>query len=298
MADHVVPTPLEVFGSYVAYPLAKQSTRVDDTLVVDLAAALNGNDPPGGKRQSISRGDERSRSTEVLERLPLASAKSERLITLPTRGVFAEGKFGHCNVSEEIDNTRFLEMGGASIPMRRRASIPSPLYSRNPNRSPRPQRPSRNRSSISSIQRPRPIRPASRRPPLLGTPNIFRDMSGRQEVADLLKKLSDNTIAIAEAANRRGRSRANTAAIWKGIGAVRRTPTPAPQQPAPPPTKQQQQRAELENDEKILEAADKHLPPEPKKQVKNVVVKKWTQPKKAWTVSLSSEWPAKPSSSR
>ena len=37
---------------------------------------------------------------------------------------------------------------------------------------------------------------------LLGTPNIFRDMSGRQEVADLLKKLSDNTIAIAEAANR------------------------------------------------------------------------------------------------
>lgn len=37
---------------------------------------------------------------------------------------------------------------------------------------------------------------------LLGTPNIFRDMSGRQEVADLLKKLSDNSIAIAEAATR------------------------------------------------------------------------------------------------
>ena len=29
-----------------------------------------------------------------------------------------------------------------------------------------------------------------------------RDMSGKQEVADLLKKLSDNSIAIAEAANK------------------------------------------------------------------------------------------------
>jgi hypothetical protein len=37
---------------------------------------------------------------------------------------------------------------------------------------------------------------------VLGTPNIFRDMSGRAEVADLLKRLSDNTIGIAEAANR------------------------------------------------------------------------------------------------
>ena len=45
MSDHVDPTPLDVFGSYVAYPLAKQLTTVDDTVVVDIAAALNGDDP-------------------------------------------------------------------------------------------------------------------------------------------------------------------------------------------------------------------------------------------------------------
>ena len=53
----------------------------------------------------------------VLERLPLASAKSERLNSMATRGVFAEGKLGHCNVSEEIDNTRFWKWEEHPIPI-------------------------------------------------------------------------------------------------------------------------------------------------------------------------------------
>src|SRR5262249_47706578 len=36
---------------------------------------------------------------------------------------------------------------------------------------------------------------------VLATPNIFRDMSGQAQVEDLLKKLSDNTISIAQASN-------------------------------------------------------------------------------------------------
>src|SRR5690606_17518508 len=100
MSDHVDPTSLEVFGSYVAYPLAKQKSEVND-----VAAALNGNDPARrqwatDKLATMSEDDRQM----VLE---LTSSTSERLITLPTRGVFAEGKLGHCNISEEIDNTRF-----------------------------------------------------------------------------------------------------------------------------------------------------------------------------------------------
>ena len=124
MDDHVDPTPLDVFGSYVAYPLAKRLTGVDDTVVVDIAAALNGNDP--ARRQwaaerlaAMSDADRQS----VLERLPLASAKSERLNSMATRGVFAEGKFGHCNVSEEIDNTRFWKWDEHPIPIEAPESI-------------------------------------------------------------------------------------------------------------------------------------------------------------------------------
>jgi hypothetical protein len=44
VADYVEPNPLETFGSYIAYPLAKQPT-VNSTLVADLVAAIQSNDP-------------------------------------------------------------------------------------------------------------------------------------------------------------------------------------------------------------------------------------------------------------
>lgn len=221
MADYVDPTPLEVFGSYVAYPLAKRLTGVDDTVVVDIATALNGNDP--GRRQwaeerlaAMSDADRQS----VLERLYLASAKSERLITLPTRGVFAEGKLGHCNISEEIDNTRFWDWQTSPIP------IQAPDISAVQPVTPTPQQqpgatPTAFPSSLVNI-----VNPSAAPDPVglaaalnvLGTPNIFRDMSGQQEVADLLKKLSDNSIAIAEAANRAREIQAKYGASGVGEG--------------------------------------------------------------------------------
>ncbi|MBS0156385.1 MAG: hypothetical protein JSS38_17515 [Nitrospira sp.] len=204
MADFVDPTPLDVFGSYVAFPLAKQPTGVDDTVVVDIAAALNGNDP--ARRQwavdQLAAMSEIDRQT-VLERLPLASAKSERLNTMATRGVFAEGKLGHCNISEEIDNTRFWKWEEHPIPIQAPDINPvTPIQ-------PQPQQvsaaPTAFPQSLVNIVNPSPAPDPTGLTAalsLLGTPNIFRDMSGRQEVADLLKKLSDNSIAIAEAANK------------------------------------------------------------------------------------------------
>jgi hypothetical protein len=204
MDDHVDPTPLDVFGSYVAYPLAKRLTGVDDTVVVDIAAALNGNDPArrqwaAGRLAAMSDADRQS----VLERLPLASAKSERLNSMATRGVFAEGKLGHCNISEEIDNTRFWKWDEHPIPIEAPGINPvTPIQ-------PQPQQvnaaPTAFPQSLVNIVNPSPAPdPAGLTAALslLGTPNIFRDMSGKQEVADLLKKLSDNSIAIAEAANK------------------------------------------------------------------------------------------------
>jgi len=204
MSDHVDPAPLELFGSYAAFALGKQSAKLDDTLVVDLAAALNGNDP--ARRQAAQ--DKLAQMSDadrefVLGRLPLAASKSERLVSMATRGVFAEGKLGHCNVSEEIDNTRFWKWDEHPIPIQAPEIAPvQPVQ-------PQPQQvaatPTPFPASLVNIVNPSPAPdPAGLGAALslLGTPNIFRDMSGRTEVADLLKKLSDNSIKIAEAANR------------------------------------------------------------------------------------------------
>jgi hypothetical protein len=140
---------------------------------------------------------------DSLDRQRADVPEDERLVTLPTRGIFAEAKLGHCNASEEIDNTRFWDWQQSPIPhfatqiMPVQAVTPKPEQ-QNVTPTPFP-------SSLVNIVNP----PTAPDPTGLGaaltaisTPNIFRDMSGRAEVADLLKKLSDNTIGIAEAANR------------------------------------------------------------------------------------------------
>ncbi len=87
-------------------------------MAIDIAAALDGTDPT--RRQwaidkLASLGE--AELTDILTRLPLAASRTERLITMPTRGVFAEGKLGHCSVAEEIDNTRFWKWEEHPIPI-------------------------------------------------------------------------------------------------------------------------------------------------------------------------------------
>jgi hypothetical protein len=171
LIDHAEPYPLETFGSYIAYPLILTNTELSA-----ISAEIENKD---------------------------LRKYAEKLITLPTRGVFAEGKLGHCNISEEIDNTRFWKWEEHPIPFEAPGINPvTPI-------TPQPQQtnvtPTAFPSSLVNI-----VNPSAAPDPtglaaalkVLGTPNIFRDMSGQQEVADLLKKLSDNTISIAEAANK------------------------------------------------------------------------------------------------
>lgn len=199
----VEPTPLEVFGDYVAYPLANRSDE-SDAIIVDIAAALNGNDPnrrqwATSKLAALSEGEREN----MLELIELASTKSERLITVPTRGVFAEGKLGHCNISEEIDNTRFWKWEEHPIPFE--APDINPVNPIQPQPQQTTAQPTAFPQSLVNIVNPAPAPDPTGLASamnLLGQPNIFRDMSGRQDVAEFLKRLSDNTIGIAEAANK------------------------------------------------------------------------------------------------
>ncbi|MER8366888.1 hypothetical protein [Mesorhizobium sp. M1378] len=307
MDDHVEPIPLEVFGSYVAYPLVKPLSGIDDTLVVDIAAALNGTDPAQRQRAAdqLAAMSDADRAS-VIERLPLATAKSERLITLPTRGVFAEGKLGHCNVSEEIDNTRFWKWDEHPIPIQAPEIAPvTPV-------TPSPQDagvvPTAFPQSLVNIVNPSPAPdPAGLGAALgvLATANIFRDMSGQAQVADLLKTLSDNSVKIAEVAVQAQKAAVGGGGGPGGGGAAPGAgatpsgpPAPPPSQPTPRPepparTPQQVESDQIDNGTKKLKAATGFLPPAQQAIVrKQVIENDWAKGKK-WTVSLNSEWQGK-----
>lgn len=169
--DHVENRPLELVGDYLAYP------SNDTSLSAVIEAHLDGGS------------DNRINSFSILE---------ERLVTLPTRGVFAEAKLGHCNASEVIDNTRFWDWQQSPIP--HFAPEIAPTVPVTPHPVQENLAPTNFPSSIVNIVNP----PNAPDPTglagalnVLASPNIFRDMSGRAEVADILKNLADNAVKVA-----------------------------------------------------------------------------------------------------
>ncbi|MBA3868888.1 MAG: hypothetical protein H0X30_07030 [Anaerolineae bacterium] len=182
--EHLDNRPLEIIGDYMAFPCT------DDDWNTSIIASLN--------------------SKHDNTKLHL----DERLVTLPTRGVFAEAKLGHCNASEEIDPTRFWDWQTSPIPHSAPeiAAIEAGKHTViNPdlNSTPFPQ------SLVNIVNPPNAPDPTGLTSAMnvLATSNIFRDMSGRAEVADLLKKLSDNSVAIASVAQR-----AATGGVGTGAG--------------------------------------------------------------------------------
>ncbi|WP_040950551.1 hypothetical protein [Gorillibacterium massiliense] len=122
----------------------------------------------------------------------------ERLVTLPARGVFAEAKLGHCNASEEIDNTRFWDWQQSPIP--HLAPEISPIKAVTPQPQTQNLTPTAFPQSLVNIVNPPSVPDPtglSSAMNVLATSNLFRDMSGINQVTDLLKKLSDNSVAIA-----------------------------------------------------------------------------------------------------
>ncbi len=166
--EHLDNRPLEIVGDYVAYP--STDTAWNDRIKPSLEPQADDNE------------------------LHL----DERLVTLPTRGVFAEAKLGHCNASEEMDPNRFWKWEEHPIPHSAPeiAAIEAGKHVvKDPNlqSTPFPQ------SLVNIVNPPNAPDPTGLASAMnvLAASNIFRDMSGRAEVADLLKKLSDNSVAIA-----------------------------------------------------------------------------------------------------
>jgi hypothetical protein len=128
-------------------------------------------------------------------RLPVVDpARREQLISLPTRGVFAEAKLGHCNASEVIDNTRFWDWKSSPIPDQAPAITgvspvtPAPAPTLTPTAFP---------TSLVALQAPAPEPdPIGLRAALdvLKTPGIFNNMSGIQQLQSLLTSLTDAAV--------------------------------------------------------------------------------------------------------
>jgi hypothetical protein len=122
-------------------------------------------------------------------------------VTLPTRGLFAEAQLGHCNACEKRDVTRFWKWDESPC------DKPPTIDSIRPG--PQGQTPSVTPSTLPSsivniMQPPAAPDPVGLAAALnvLGTPNIFRDMSGLDEVSGLLDKLASGSVSSLQEAQK------------------------------------------------------------------------------------------------
>jgi hypothetical protein len=151
LLDHIHNIPLEVLGEWVAFPSLQ--------MIADLPA-------------------------------PDPGLVHERLVTLPTRGIFAEAKLGHCNSSEVIDDTRFWDWQRSPLP--EKAPNIADVHPGTHQTDPNPQ-PSSFPSPIVNIVQPWTLPDSNgleKALGVLGAASVFRDMSGSDKVADLLKTLA------------------------------------------------------------------------------------------------------------
>ena len=261
LLEKVENRPIEVLGDYVAYPCvdAAWSNRID--------AAI--------------------KAIELPDVTP-----DERLVTLPTRGVFAEAKLGHCNASEEMDPTRFWKWEEHPIPhmapdieaIKAGQHLVKDL---NLQSTPFPQ------SMLNIVNPPNAPDPTGLASAMnvLAASNIFRDMSGRAEVADLLKKLSDSSVAIAGVAQKAGTGGVGGSSGGGGAsGGASKPPatgvgTDTGQSPTPPAASGENQSAaaapeqtpeakesqQIDNQNKTLQMAKDQLTPKQQGQVRDKV---------------------------
>ncbi|MCB9453075.1 MAG: hypothetical protein H6672_16690 [Anaerolineaceae bacterium] len=116
----------------------------------------------------------------------------ESIVTLPTRGLFAEAQLGHCNSCEQRDITRMWDWTVMTTeePPAITGIEPGP-QGQTPNITPA-QLPSNVIQIAPTPAAPDPAGLAAALK-LLGTPDIFRDMSGLDEASMILGKLVDGT---------------------------------------------------------------------------------------------------------
>ena len=222
----------------------------------------------------------------------LYKGKTEKLMTLPTRGVFGEAKLGHSNSSEVIDNTRFWDWQQSPILEKAPDIDPISTESRNVTQNLTPtQFPSSIVNIVNPTTAPDPTAMAGALN-LLGKSDIFRDMSMSKEVNDLLKKLSDNAVEMADAANQaRGilQKQDNGGGNNSSLGNSGNLGNPNQNTPAntsPAPTKEENESKEVDNAQKKLEVAKQGLTPKQQQQVREKVTKDLTTENKHIHIEL------------
>ena len=155
---------------------------------------------------------------------------SERIVTLPTRGLFAETKLSNCPACEERDVTRYwdwtespcpeppeiapVETGSRAediVPEATPTTLPSPVVNIvNPPSAPDP-------TGLAAALK------------LLGTPEIFRDMSAAEEVGALVRQLAEGSVSLAQAQQRaqeiQNRSTGRTTGTTGAPSTTQSTPT-------------------------------------------------------------------------
>lgn len=118
-----------------------------------------------------------------------AEVLAERIVSLPTRGAFAEAKLSSCNASEVIDDTRFWDWQVSPCPDEPPEIAPLAAGSRRAAydvAATPPPAPGVGVSDPPSAPEPFGMREVMS---LLRTPDVFRDMSGIGELGPLLQKL-------------------------------------------------------------------------------------------------------------
>jgi hypothetical protein len=264
LLSYVENRPLEILGNFVAYPL------IDPEWSKPIEEAMKVIPPPEPRM-------------------------IERLATLPTRGVFAEAKLSHCNASEEIDNTRFWDWQSSPIPHMAPEIAPIQAVTPQPqqqNLAPTPFP----ASLLNIVNPPNAPDPTGMAAVLsaLTTPNIFRDMSGRAEVADLLKELTQASVDIAGVANKSREIQAKYGKNLENLDGQGRTPSqsaPRSDQSTPGQATPEQREAQaLANQEKKLDMGRKYLPPPMNKEVQEQAKQEMTKKKTQWHITLTSEW--------
>lgn len=133
--------------------------------------------------------------TAAREALPDAIAKlkpKESIVTLPTRGIFAEAHIGHCNAAEKRDITRLWNFD--ELPVSLLPNIET--LTAGPRGAYQGLTPDAMGSSPLGIQGtpdlPAPGEAIAKALELLAKPDIFRDQSTREQVAEIMGKLIES----------------------------------------------------------------------------------------------------------
>jgi hypothetical protein len=143
--------------------------------------------------------------TSIADKLVVVDdVTDERILSLPTRGAFAEAKLANCNACEEIDATRYWDWQQSPCDCDPPQINPLTAGSRDRATSATPSAvPGSTVGVVTPEAAPAPTGLANVLN-LLGQSNLFRDMSGRAELAGVLTHLVDGAVQLEIEQVRRG----------------------------------------------------------------------------------------------